>query len=286
MEYKFSDKALKLIKGGYDVHVHPDPSHFPRNTDDFQLVRRADELEMAGVMLKSHYDPTGARARLANKYAGAKHTRAYGGVALNWPVGGLNPYAVESNFKMGGRVVWMPTRDSHNCLQYGDMPGDFFKRPGIRAFDEAGKLRPVIYEILEIVRANNGVLATAHLYLDEVLALCAAALDMGVTTVLTHPEWVRTAVPLELQVQLAGQGVVIEKLWENVRDGFVTAEYLAHTMREIGFEHIMWGTDGAFGDFDPIQAIMDFIDAMSAEGLDDDAIRVMLCETAGKLLNG
>ena len=285
MEYTFSDKALELIQGGYDVHVHSGPSHFPRNTDDFELMQRADALGMAGVMIKSHYDPTGARARLANKYAGAKKTKAYGGVALNWPVGGLNPYAVESNFKMGGSVVWMPTRDSHNCLQFGNMNGDFFDRPGIRAFDENGKLKPEIYQILEVTKKYNGVVATGHFYLDEVIALCNAAVDMGVTIVLTHPEWTRTTVPLEIQVELAKKGVIIEKLWQNVYGKIVTAEYFAHTMKEIGYEHIMWGTDGAYGSFDPIKGITDFIDAMVEVGVPDDAIRTMLCDTAGRVFN-
>lgn len=285
MEYNFSDKALKLIKGGYDVHIHPAPSHFPRCMDDVQLVKLADELEMGGVMIKSHYDPTGARARLANQYYGAKHVKAYGGVALNWPVGGLNPYAAESNFKMGGTVVWMPTRDSHNSLQYGNMNGDFFDRPGIRAFDENGKLKKEIYEILEICRKYNGVLATGHLYLDEIAALCDAAIDMGVTVVLTHPEWTRTTCPLEMQVELARKGVVIEKLWENVYDNCVTAEYMAHTMKEIGYEHIMWGTDGAFGNFDPIKGITDFVDCMLEQGIPEEGIHTMLCETAGRVLN-
>lgn len=285
MEYKFSDKALKLIQGGYDVHVHPGPSHFPRNTDDFELVERADALGMAGVMLKSHYDPTGARARLANKYAGAKTTKAYGGVALNWPVGGLNPYAVESNFQMGGSVVWMPTRDTANCLEFGNMNGDFFDRPGIRAFDEQGKLKPEIYQILEVTKKYNGVLATGHLYLDEAIALCDAAINMGVTIVLTHPEWTRTRVPLETQVELAKKGVIIEKLWQNVYGDIVTAEYFAHTMKEIGYEHIMWGTDGAYGTFDPIKGITDFIDAMAEVGIADNDIRTMLCETPARVLN-
>lgn len=282
--YNFSDKALKLIQGGYDVHIHPDPSHFKRNTDDFELMQKADALGMAGVMLKSHYDPTGARARLANKYAGAKVTKAYGGVALNWPVGGLNPYAVECNFKMGGTVCWMPTRDTANCLEYGDMPGDFFKRPGIRAFNEDGKLKNEIYEILEIIRKYNGVLGTGHFYLDETLALCDAAADMGVKTVLTHPEWNRTAVSIELQKHLVEKGIFVEKLWENVRDNIVTAEYFAYAMKEVGYEHCIWGTDGAFGDFDPIQGIMDFIDSMAEQGIPDEAIRIMLCENAPKVL--
>lgn len=286
MEYHFSDEARKLIKGAYDVHVHPDPSHFKRNTDDFELVRRCDELEMAGVMIKSHYDPTGARARLANKYAGAKHTKAYGGVALNWPVGGLNPYSAECNFKMGGSVVWMPTRDTANCLQYGDMAGDFFKRPGITAFDENKKLKKEIYEILEVIKKYDGILATGHFYLDETLALCDAALDMGVKTILTHPDWIRTKVPLELQVDLAKKGVYIEKLWGPVYDKSTTQDALMASMREIGYEHIVCGTDGAFGTFDPTQAIMDLVQATIDAGLPEDGIRTMLAETPASLFEG
>lgn len=284
MEYHFSDKAKELIVGGYDVHCHPGPSHFKRNTDDFELMQRADALGMGGVVLKSHYDPTGARAYLANKYSGAVKTKAYGSVALNWPVGGLNPYAVEANFKMGGKIVWMPTRDSHNCLQYGNMNGDFFNRPGIRAFDESGKLKPVIYEILEIIKSNNGILGTGHFYLDETIALCDAASEMGVKTVLTHPEWSRTKVPLEVQVELAHKGIIIEKLWENVRDKHVTPEYFFETMRTIGSQSIIWGTDGAFGDFDPIQAVMDFIDNALQYGISENDIRRMLCENPAALL--
>ena len=127
-------------------------------------------------------------------------------------------------------------------------------------------------------------LGTGHFYLDETLALCDAALDMGVKTVLTHPEWNRTQVPLELQIQLSQRGVYIEKLWSNAYDNTVSPEYFAYTMRELGPEHVVMGTDGAWGDFDPIQGIMDFVDALIGFGFSDDEIHVMLCETAGKLL--
>ncbi len=42
---------------------------------------------------------------------------------------------------MGARFVWMPTRDAANSLaEGGNMPGDFFTRPGISILDERGKL--------------------------------------------------------------------------------------------------------------------------------------------------
>lgn len=53
------------------------------------LLEEAGRAGMAGIMLKSHYESTIARAILANIHC-ASCTKAYGGLVLNWPVGGLN----------------------------------------------------------------------------------------------------------------------------------------------------------------------------------------------------
>lgn len=164
-------RAIELRKGAYDLHTHPLPSHFSRALDDLELVREADRAGMAGVMIKNHYEPTEARAALINRISGVS-ARAYGGIVLNWPAGGLNPYAAESALKMGAKIVWMPTRDSRNCLRYGKMEGDFFDRPGIAVLDCGGKLKPEVYEIFEVVKKYGAFLATGHLSPRESLLLC------------------------------------------------------------------------------------------------------------------
>ena len=63
----------------------------------------------------------------------------------------LNPYAVESALKLGAGFIWLPTRDAAHCLQYGDMPGDFFTSRNW-AFDESGKLVSRFYEVLEVIK--------------------------------------------------------------------------------------------------------------------------------------
>ena len=118
------------MQGAYDLHMHAAPSPFHRVLDDYGLLEEAGRAGMAGIMLKSHYESTIARAILANIHC-ASCTKAYGGLVLNWPVGGLNPYAVENAMKRGCRIVWMPTRDAKNSLCSGNMPGDFFDRSGI-----------------------------------------------------------------------------------------------------------------------------------------------------------
>lgn len=116
MDY-YQRKAAELLEGGYDLHVHSTPSHIERILDDVEALQQASEAKMAGILIKNHYESTAARAMLLNKRSGVV-TKAYGGVVLNWPAGGLNPYAAESALKLGASFVWLPTRDAANCLSY------------------------------------------------------------------------------------------------------------------------------------------------------------------------
>ena len=283
-----SNKELvsELLKGGYDLHVHPSPSHFNRSLDDFDLVRQCDEAGMAGAMIKSHYDVTAGRAIVANKYAGAK-AKLYGGMVLNWPVGGLNPYAVAAGLKMGVRIVWMPTRDSENCLKYGHMNGDFFDRPPISIWDENGKLKPVLDDIFALVKEHNAWLATGHLSVEESLLLCKEARAQGVNTIMTHPDWSRTTMPLEQQLQLAKMGVLIEKVWLNVSKNLISAPDMAHSMKVLGAENVYMVTDlGQAGGQRPVDGMREFVSTMLDQGIAPEAIKTMLCTNPHRIAEG
>ena len=232
----FREMARELIVGAYDLHTHTTPSAFPRALNDLELVREADALGMAGVMIKAHYGSTSTRAALVNLISGCR-CQAYGGLVLNWPTGGLNPYSVENALKTGASIIWMPTRDSKNCLAYGDMPGDFFARPGITILDEDGNLLPVVREIMDIVKKYDGWLATGHLSTEESILLCREGRKEHVNMILTHPEWDRTKVPGSVQADLASIGVLIEKNWLNIAEGSVSREEMAKNIRLAGPEH-------------------------------------------------
>ena len=268
--------ASELLKGAYDLHMHAAPSPFNRLMDDYGLIRKADEAGMAGIMLKSHYESTAARAALVNSHSGAS-AQAYGGLVLNWPVGGLNPYAAENALKRGAKIIWMPTRDSTNSLVFGDMPGDFFKRPGISALDENGELKPEVLRILDIVKKYNGTLATGHLDPEEGIKLCEEGRKRGVRMVLTHPEWNRTVVSVEIQKKLADMGVWIEKCWYNIAEKNCTAEEMAAHIRAVGAEHCFMSTDrGQNGRECPSEGMRMFIDALLEQGITETEISIML----------
>ena len=91
---KLHQEAKSLLVGGYDLHTHTIPSHVSRSLDDFELIEQATLAGMKGVMIKCHYEPTGARAALVNRRMPTGSAKAFGAIPLNHPVGGINPYAV------------------------------------------------------------------------------------------------------------------------------------------------------------------------------------------------
>lgn len=284
MEY-YQRKATELLEDGYDLHVHSAPSHIERILDDVEVLQQASEAKMAGVLIKNHYESTAARAALLNKRSGLA-TKAYGGIVLNWPAGGLNPYAAESALKLGGSFVWLPTRDAANCLTYGNMPGDFFNRPGISIVDENENLLPAVYEVLEVVRRYNAVFATGHVSPKESVIVCKAARQMRVRTVLTHPEWERTVISGEVQAQLAELGVMIEKDWINVADGTCPIETMMHNIRLVGCEHVFIATDrGQMGEETPREGMLRFIELLLEQGFSDQEIKTMVHSVPKSLLD-
>lgn len=281
ISYDYRQIARELIKGSYDLHVHTAPSPFHRALNDFELVQEAEEAGMAGVMIKAHYGCTASRAALVNLHRNSP-TRAFGGLALNHPVGGLNPYAVENTLKMGGIIIWMPTRDSVNCLKFGDMSGDFFSRSGITVFDGEGQLRKEIYHIFEIVKKYGAYLATGHLSTEESFILCKAGRTYGVNMILTHPDWKRTKSSAEMQKELAKIGVIIEKNWLNIAESDVSVWDMADSIRAVGAEHIYLATDrGQAGYEHPVEGMLRFIELLLKEGFSEMDIKTMISTVPG-----
>ncbi len=276
--------AEELLRGAYDLHAHSSPSHIDRSVHDYQMVQQAQDAGMAGIMIKNHYESTVGRAEAINQTK--KFTaKAYGGLVLNWPAGGLNPYAVQSALQLGGRFIWLPTRDADNCLKFGDMPGDFFRRAGIKIIDGQGKLRKEIYEIFDLVHFYGAVLATGHVGMEEAVLVCREGRKRGISMVLTHPEWRRTVVPASVQRELAELGVKIEKNWANVEDGDCTLEEMAWNIRTAGLANVYLATDrGQSGKEVPVEGMKKFICALLKSGFSPAEIRDMVQKVPEELV--
>lgn len=287
-EKEAKELAEEYLDGAYDLHVHTSPSPFGRKQDGFELVKEADAVHMAGVMLKSHYESTATRATLINAYSGCR-TEAYGGLALNWPVGGLNVYSVENALKNGAKMIWMPTRDSANSLRFGNMPGDFFDRPGISIWKDADKarLKDEVFSIMDVVKKYDACLATGHLSPEESVALCRQGRSMNVRMVLTHPEFDRTWIDRSTQSELAELGVYLEKNWYDAAAGMVTVEQLVCNIRAAGSARCFMASDRGQGNMpSAVAELQRFIEAMFGAGIRPDEMDDLVRRTPQKVLFG
>ena len=204
------------IRGAIDLHVHTAPCLFPRLADDVTAAAHARDRGLAAIVLKSHHESTASRAYLTEK--AVPGIRVLGGIVLNLPVGGINPGAVAAALATGGVQVWMPTIDAaHHAAVYGHTGGYRVKRggretgPAISLLDEAGRLRPEVLDVIDLVADHGAILGTGHISPKEIAALVPEAFRRGVEKILlTHPLFTVPALDLETVAELVRLGAYAE----------------------------------------------------------------------------
>lgn len=296
----FGDEARSLLQGSYDLHIHSAPDLMPRRSNDLEFARRAAASGMAGILIKSHFTSTADRTALVGEIV--PDVQVYGALCLNHSSGGINPIAVEIAGRSGARLVWFPTVDARNELEHMDrykgistplwyaiaqeLREKGMARPLIYLLDEAGKLLPEVYQVLEVIARYDMVLATGHIGIEEIVALVKAAKEAGVRRiVLTHPDLPSIKMPFDLQADLAKQGVLMERTYMINFSGKAALEYTFAATRAAGVAGCFLSTDfgqpkspwpdEGFGEF-----IQHFLDA----GFTCDEIRTMVRDNPAELV--
>lgn len=278
------EHAAELLRGGYEMHVHTAPSHYSRRYDDFEYARELDRYGMAGSIIKTHFGSTTARATLANRYDGCK-AKLYGEITLDWAVGGLNPYAVRSELLLGGKVVFMPTFHALNSQIATNHKPQPVGGPGLTVLDGNGQLLPIVYDIMDVVKEFDAVLATGHLSARESYLLAKSGLERGITMMLTHPDSLSENIPLDWQIELAGKGAYVEKCWLNVIKGAVTADEMYARAVAVGPDHCVLTTDLGQTQFvPPAEGMLDFIQCLLEHGMSDENVARMVRHNPKTLL--
>jgi hypothetical protein len=228
-----------LMQGSFDMHVHSSPDLMPRKMSDIALAKGAKAAHMAGVMLKCHYCPTAARAALVRECV--SHIAVFGSIVLNRAVGGLNPDAVETALALGAKEVFLPTISAVNHLTFGH--GDIAK--AVPVVDEDGEVLPELYPILEMIAERDCILGTGHLSPRESVKVIALAQKKGVRKImLTHPEYEIVAMPVDMQQELARQGVYFERCFYATNSSQkLPVEEVARQIKAVGPESTVMSSD-------------------------------------------
>lgn len=246
-----------ILTGAYDLHVHSAPDVMPRKMDDLEMAQRIKEKGMKGYAIKSHYFCTSERAALIKKLY--PEVNAIGAICLNNSVGGINPLAVEMAGRSGAKIVWMPTVDSKNELNFlksgkvkkqpywlkikQDMEADGVISPAIDLL-EKGELKESVYNVLKVIKKYDMVLATSHIGWEEVKAVVKAAAEMNINKIIvTHPDFPSTFLQKEQQKELVDYGAFIEHCFTTPATEKVTWEVVYDQIKTIGSKHCILATD-------------------------------------------
>lgn len=253
-----TDAAWKALEGALDLQVHVAPDVIERRIDDVDLAREFLARGLRGFVLKSHYIPTAERAKVVSK--AVPGVAAYGAIALNHSVGGLNPVAVEIAGRSGTKIVWMPTVDAANETA-GRVDGPGTKLPfwakiqrelaatgispaPLSVLDASGDLTDATRRCMEIIAKHDMILATGHLGRPEIFALVGAARPMGVRkVVVTHAEFPSQNLSAEEQHELAGMGAFVEHCFTTMYTGKAPWDGVFESIRRAGAERCILSTD-------------------------------------------
>ncbi|MGX9133301.1 DUF6282 family protein [Rummeliibacillus sp. JY-2-4R] len=292
----------RLLEGGYDLHIHTGPDVNERKLDDFEMAERAIKLGLKGFGIKSHYFCSAERARLVKKIY--PDVTPIGALTLNHSSGGLNPAAVDMAARDGAKIIWMPTFDAANELEYMFNQSSYEQLPpwaklqfelkeqgkatsGITIWDD-DKIKNEVLEILSIIKEQNLILATGHLGKKETYAIVQKAKEMGLKkVVVTHPTFSSIQFTKEEQLELTQMGAFMEQCY-----GVIAPHYgidwpeLYETMHYVGTSKTILSSD--LGQTDtpyPDEGMIDFVERLAANGFSDEEIRQMTVENTSFLVD-
>lgn len=292
---KFTEQDVdELLVNAIDCHTHGGSDPMERLLLEDDIGIDYTEAGMRAMVVKTWYTPSASRnalvQKIVNRHAEARGLRpvlCYGGVVLNYSVGGFNPEAVKKCLGFPGmKYVWMPMVDSyhHRRVVYDDWSGY-----GLNFLDENRKVVPAMQEILRIIADNDLVLASGHYPYQDTAVLVEEARRLGVNRIeIIHPAHIHskhTIAQMKEQaargakLMLSGLGTMAFPLHES------GPLYAAQIVKEVGAENLIYGSDfGQLQNFPHIIANRWMIKLLLAYGCTKDEIRQVFQVTGARLL--
>lgn len=234
------------LEGIVELHVHSAPDIRDRAYTDLELSDAARRVGAKAVVIKSHHGTTMNRAFLVNEYNRKVYNETnftmYGGIVLNYAVGGLNPVAVETALKLGAKIVWLPTTHADNQLK------KLGKSGGIVCVENDEPVEK-LKEILELVKKYDVTLATGHLSAEDIFVVVRYAKNMGINKiVINHPEFWVVGLSTQQQAALVREyNVYLERCYAQPMGGGKYKSNLEdnyNLVKELGPDNIIINTDG------------------------------------------
>jgi len=274
-----------VLDGAIDLHAHFGPDSYNRQWDAFEIAKMAHARGMRGLVFKNHWSESAGLAWLVRKYAGVPGFEAFGGLALNATVGGINPQAVRYFAEVEGgyaKVVWMPTHDSEQEIKFAKA-----NRPYV-IVSRNGVLLPQVLEVLDLIAHYKLTLATGHVSADEMMQIVAEARKRSVEhIIITHPGIMGpmyTDASIEQLKQVVGNGAYAEVVAAELTNEKFTENTVA-LIRALGPENVVVSSDsGLTGWYNHTDALVHAARLLRKSGFGEDELDLMFKANPAKVL--
>jgi hypothetical protein len=281
------DMVDRLIPGSIDLHVHAWPdAYVARQYSEIEIGRRATDVGMAAVVFKCHSTPSAGRAGLVQEAvdeyagkAGKTPTQIIGGVVLNYCVGGINPHAVETCAKFGGRYVWLPSvHASHHFRVQG-------KEGGIPVLDDQKRVLPELREVLKIIAEWDMILGLAHQSTEERFLIVREAKEIGVKRISAdHPQGLINKMTVDQMKEMAEMGVDMCIQNQTIFSHELNDETM-EMIAKIPGERLVYGSDlTQWGAVHPVDGIRMLVEILLKFGVQEETLKKIFIENPRQLL--
>jgi hypothetical protein len=293
------ERISRLLVGAVDLHCHSGPSVMARDINHIEAMQEAAAAGFRAMLIKDHYYSATPITEMLNQMYGHLKITLFSGVPLNNALGGFNKHAVDHGIALGAKLVWLPTFSAKNHIdsRYGTKAGfphtikKMIPFEPLSPLDANGKIRDEMKEILDLIAANDVILAGGHCHISEILPVFEEAKRRGVQRLLVnHPSFIVDASHDDIR-RLVAMGAYIEhslcmfipvprrkrdpfppeELDELIQAGTVDRTILASDLGQRGVEH-------------PVQGFRNIIRICMNLGYSDDDIRKMVSSNALNLL--
>jgi uncharacterized protein DUF6282 len=301
-------ESRDLVKGLYDMHIHPGPDPFARVADAIQIVQLARQAGMGGIVFKVYEFMTAQLATmLQHHYPGID---VIGSLCLEGASGGINPRAVEMAVRAGAKVLWLPALDS----EWNHIMAERYRAEqrttvthldGLRNRADTrrslapvrdGKVTPEALEVLKLAGDADMLVQSGHLNENHRDLVIEAAAKQGVRKfVFTHANASWNYVSVEEHRRLAQYPIVYFEYcvmpllpWVDNQDPAL----IASMIRSVGPDRCVLGTDagvswsekGLMNPY-PVEGLAALVGSLKMQGFTDAEIQIMARRNPRRLLS-
>lgn len=287
-------RAAALLRGALDLHVHSGPSTMPRQLDHLQAAEEAVAAGMRGVLFKDHHYSVAPFVPLMERVLGDRSLSMFSGLVLNNSTGGLNPFVVDAQLKMGAKLIWMPTAQAANHIRSAHRKVRLASNvqlrnaPGLTVVDGYGNVLDEVKQILDLVAEFDAILSSGHLHVWEIWRLFEEARARGVKRLLVnHPMYGLHFTYDDIR-DLAVMGALIEQsaaLYVDSRFNVFSPQELKEHILAAGVSRSSIGSDlGQVDNPTPVEGMRQAIKLCLALGFTDEEVRTMVADNPARLV--